>query len=40
MIVIELCQNASEMLEVRVIEKRQVISLQLPLAVESIVVDQ
>ncbi|MBD2075204.1 PAS domain S-box protein [Phormidium sp. FACHB-592] len=38
--VVELCQNAIEMLEVRAIEKRQVISLQLPLAVESIVVDQ
>ncbi len=38
--VVELCQNAIEMLEVRAIEKQQVISLQLPLAVESIVVDQ
>ncbi|HEY9896720.1 MAG TPA: ATP-binding protein [Candidatus Sericytochromatia bacterium] len=38
--VVELCQSAIEMMEVRAIEKQQVISLQLPLAVESIVVDQ
>ena len=38
--VVELCRNAIEMVEVRAIEKRQVISLTLPIAIESIVVDQ
>ncbi|XGV96885.1 MAG: ATP-binding protein [Leptolyngbya sp. BL-A-14] len=38
--VAELCQSAIEMVEVRAIEKQQVISLNLPLAVASIVVDK
>ena len=38
--VVELCQSAIEMLEVRAIAKQQVISLNLPIAVESIMVDQ
>ncbi|MBW4691558.1 MAG: PAS domain S-box protein [Lyngbya sp. HA4199-MV5] len=38
--VVALCQSAIELVEVRAIEKRQVISLTLPLAVESIMVDK
>ena len=38
--VAELCQSAIEMVEVRAIEKRQILTLRLPIAVESIVVDQ
>ncbi len=38
--VVDLCQCAIEMVEVRAIEKQQAISLTLPVAVESIVVDQ
>ncbi|MBC7973001.1 MAG: PAS domain-containing protein [Verrucomicrobia bacterium] len=38
--VVELCQSAIEMVEVRAIEKQQVISLTLPVAIESVVVDK
>jgi PAS domain S-box-containing protein len=38
--VLELCQSAIEMLEVRAIAKQQTLFLALPMAVESIVVDQ
>lgn len=38
--VLELCQSAIEMIEVRAIAKQQTLFLALPMAVESIVVDQ
>ncbi|MBW4470638.1 MAG: PAS domain S-box protein [Stenomitos rutilans HA7619-LM2] len=38
--VVQLCQNAIEMVDVRAIEKQQIISLNLPLAVESVVADK